>query len=219
MKMPGNPPLSGEKTAALILAAGRSSRMGAFKPLLPLGPKKVIGHAVDLFRKAGVADILVVAGFEAERLVPVLEELGAGWVINRDYDRGMFSSLQAGMRRLAGTGDAFFVLPADHPFVKPSTVLSLMKAFDKEKETICRPSYQGRRGHPPLIPAGLTPAILTFNEPGGLRALLSRYEEQTLNVECGDPGILMDLDTVEQYAQAKDRIERTERAERGTAKK
>jgi molybdenum cofactor cytidylyltransferase len=206
MKMPVNIPLSGEKTAALILAAGRSSRMGKFKPLLPLGTKKIIGHAVDLFREAGVADILVVAGFEAERLVPVVEALDAGWVINRDYDRGMFSSLQTGVRRLAGTCDAFFVLPVDHPFVKPSTVLSLMNSFDKERNTICRPSYQGRRGHPPLIPAGLIPAILTFNEPGGLRALLSQCEEQTLNVDCDDPGILYDLDTGEQYAQAKDRF-------------
>jgi len=198
--------MSGEKTAALILAAGRSSRMGDFKPLLPLGGKTVIGYAVDLFRKAGVADILVVAGFEAERLVPVIEELGAGWVINPDYDRGMFSSLQTGVRRIAASCEAFFVLPVDHPFVKPSTVLSLIKAYNGGNEKICRPSYEGRRGHPPLIPAALIPAILAFNEPGGLRALLSRYEEQTLNVDCGDPGILADLDTMDQYAQMKEQF-------------
>lgn len=206
-KMQVNRPLSEEKTAALILAAGRSSRMGEFKPLLPLGAKTVIGQAVDLFRKAGVADILVVAGFEAKRLVPVLEELGAGCVINRDYDRGMFSSLQTGVRRLAGTCDAFFVLPADHPSVKPSTICSLMKAYDSGKGKICRPSYQGRRGHPPLIPAALIPAILTFNEPGGLRALLSRYEEQTMNLDCDDPGIITDLDSKADYTRAKEHME------------
>lgn len=181
--------------------------MGDFKPLLPLGAKTVIAHAVDLFRRAGVADILVVAGFEAEILVPVLEELGAGWAINRDYEQGMFSSLQTGVRRLAGSCEAFFVLPADHPFVQPATIRALMRAFRGGGKGICRPSYRGRRGHPPLISSGFIPALLEFNEPGGLRALLSRYEERTVNLDCDDPGIITDLDTKGDFDRAKGHME------------
>ncbi len=184
---------------ALILAAGRSSRMGEFKPLLPLGGRTVVERSIALFRKAGVGDILVVAGFEAERLIPVLERCEAGWAVNKDYDRGMFSSLQVGVSHLAASTEAFFVLPVDHPFVKPETVRSLIESRRDARGKILRPCHRGRRGHPPLIPAALAPAIRGFTEPGGLRALLSRYEDRTLNVECDDPGVLADLDTREDY--------------------
>ncbi len=198
--------LKGNGFAALILAAGRSSRMGEFKPLLPLGKETVIERVISLFQEAAVAEILVVAGFGAERLIPVVERCGARWTVNEDYDRGMFSSLQAGVRRLAPSCEAFFVLPADHPFVRPETVLSLMSAFRSGKGKICRPSYQKRWGHPPLIPAALVPAILSFDKPGGLRGLLSRYEGQTATVECDDPGILTDMDTREDFARAKEQF-------------
>ncbi|OPY83995.1 MAG: Nicotine blue oxidoreductase [Syntrophus sp. PtaU1.Bin208] len=197
--------MSEEKTSALILAAGRSSRMEDFKPLLSLGGLTMIEQAILLFKSAGVPDILVVAGFQAGRLLPTLEKCGVDWIVNEDYDRGMYSSIQTGVRRLAGSCEAFFVLPADHPFVQQTTVLSLLKAFRGGKEKIYHPSCQGRRGHPPLIPAALIPAILDFDEPGGLRVLLSRYEELAVNLECDDPGILIDLDTKEQYAQAKEK--------------
>jgi CTP:molybdopterin cytidylyltransferase MocA len=199
--------VSGEKISALILAAGRSSRMGEFKPLLRLGETTVIERAINLFKTAKVVDIFVVAGYEAVRLIPVLERQGVRWAINEDYDRGMFSSLQTGVRHLASSCEAFLVLPADHPFVMPETIRSLLNALSGGKEKICRPSYQGRRGHPPLIPARLIPEILSFSEPGGLRALLSRYEEETVNVDCVDPGIIMDLDTREDYDWTKERIE------------
>lgn len=189
---------------ALILAAGLSSRMGEFKPLLPLGGTTVIGQAIESFRSAGVEDILVVAGFAAERLIPVLQNQQVGWVINHEYEQGMYSSLRAGVLKLPDSCEAFFVLPADHPFVRPATIIALMKAFrlGEEKKLVFRPSYRRRRGHPPLIAADLVPLLLDFDEAGGLRRFLSRHEEVTLNVDCDDPGIFIDLDSQEDYRDA-----------------
>ena len=71
--------------------------------------------------------------------------------------------------------------------------------FRETGKAVCRPQYQGRRGHPPLISAALIPAILAFEDPGGLRALLAAYHERCADVDCDDPGILIDLDTPEDY--------------------
>ncbi len=197
-----------ERFTALILAAGLSSRMGEFKPLLPLGGTTVIGKAIESFRNAGVEDIIVVAGFAAERLIPVLQKHQVGWVINHEYEQGMYSSLRAGVRKLSDSCEAFFVLPADYPFVLPATVIALLNAFRlcEERKLIFRPSYRGRRGHPPLISAGMVPFLLDFDEAGGLRQLLSRHAEETLNVDCDDPGILADLDCQEDYRNAGKRF-------------
>lgn len=186
-----------ENIAAVILAAGRSSRMGQFKPLMPMGPERVIERVIGLFREAGVPDLLVVTGHEAHRLLPVLEMRGVRGVMNPDWERGMFSSVQAGVGRLDAACRAFFLMPADMPLVRPETIRLLLDAFERGGMDVCRPCYQGKRGHPPLISAALIPPILTFAEPGGLRALLARYRHRSADVACDDPGILIDLDTPE----------------------
>jgi len=200
------PPLS--FCSALILGAGRSSRMGEPKPLLPLGDQTVIESVIGLFRGAGVAQIVVVLGHQADLILPRIERLGADSVINARYDEGMFSSVQAGVSRLDRGCGAFFVLPVDTPLVRPETLGVLMDAFRKGDVEACRPSFQGRCGHPPLISAALIPAIRDFEGEGGLRALLALHKERVKEVPVEDPGILLNLNTREDYAAALERISR-----------
>jgi CTP:molybdopterin cytidylyltransferase MocA len=202
------PPVKKEYISALILAAGRSSRMGEFKPLLTIDGKTLVEHAVENFRNVGVDDILVVTGYEAERLVPVLRRQCVRWVVNDDYDEGMFSSLLVGVSALADSCAGVFILPVDHPFVRPATLIALINAFrlNKKDKLIFRPSYQGRRGHPPLISADFIPAINSFKEAGGLRHLLSSHEEETLTVDCDDRGILVDLDSRDDCCMAAGKV-------------
>ena len=196
-----------EGIAALILCAGRSSRMGTPKALLPLGNECVVERIVRLFRSCGVERLLAVTGYDGERIVPVLDACGVPWVRNEDFDRGMFSSLQAGATRLEGLCRAFFVLPADVPFVRPETLQLLMDSFEEGKALACRPSYGNRRGHPPLLAAELIEPILAADRPAGLRSLLADFAEGVVDVACDDPGILLDLDTPEDYAEALKRLE------------
>ena len=191
-----------EHIAALILAAGRSSRMGAVKPLLRLGQETVLERIIRCFRGAAIADILVVLGHEAESFIPLLQKQSVSWVINPDYDRGMFSSVQTGVKNLDSGCRAFFLIPADMPFVRPETLKTLLEAYHEKTGDIYRPCYREKRGHPPLISARLITPILDFAEPGGLRALLARYEETSLDVACDDPGTLIDLDTPEDLIKA-----------------
>jgi molybdenum cofactor cytidylyltransferase len=189
--------------SALILSAGRSSRMGAFKPLLPLGDETLIERAIGLFRGAGVADVTVVLGHRAECILPLLGRHGVRPVLNDRYDEGMFSSLRLGVGALDRSRRALFLLPVDIPFVRPETLFALMDAFREGETDVCRPCFRGRCGHPPLIASALIPAIEGFDGTGGLRALLSRFRGRTVDVAVEDPGILLDVDTRDDYEGAK----------------
>ncbi len=187
----------------MILAGGLSTRMGAFKPLLILEGRSILEEVISLFREAGISDIIVVVGYQAEKIIPLLENQGVRWAINDHYDRGMFSSVQVGVRNLDGDCRAFFLSPADMPLVNPLTLKKLVAAYREGNMDVYHPCYGQRRGHPPLIATALIPSIIAFAEPGGMRALLSRYKESSLDVVCDDPGILIDLDTPEDYERAK----------------
>ena len=197
----------GEYMAALILCGGRSSRIGVFKPLLSLGQETIIERIIGLFRNAGIAEILVVLGHDAELLKPVLERHGVRYVINDGYDEGMFSSVKAGVNNIDRQRRAFFLLPADIPLVRPETLHSLMRSFEEKCADVCRPCYRGKRGHPPLISSALILPIMDFKGHGGLRMFLSRYKERTIDVDCDDPGILMDIDTPEDYEKVLKALE------------
>jgi molybdenum cofactor cytidylyltransferase len=188
--------------SALILCAGRSSRMGAFKPLLPLGEETLLERVIRLFREAGIADVTAVLGHRAECAMPVLERHGVRPALNDRYDEGMFSSVKAGVATLDRSCRAFFLLPADIPLVRPETLKALMDAFREGTADICRPCFRGRHGHPPLISSALIPAIAEFDGTGGLRALLARYCGRTADISVEDPGILLDLDGHDDYERA-----------------
>jgi CTP:molybdopterin cytidylyltransferase MocA len=188
--------------SALILCAGLSTRMGGFKPLLTLGGETLIARAIHLFRGAGMGRIVVVLGHGADRILPLIERFGVDPVINTRCNEGMYSSVQAGVSGLDGACGSFFILPVDIPLVRPETLEALREAFRRGDAEVCRPSFGGRYGHPPLVSAALIPAIRDFDGVGGLRALLARHRDRTKDVAVEDPGILLDLDTREDYEAA-----------------
>ena len=191
--------------AGLILSAGLSSRMQGFKPLLAFGEQTIIEHAIETLRTAGIRDILVVVGYGAERLIPILGKHAVGWVLNSRFRQEMFTSIRIGVAHLKKDLDAFFLLPVDTPFVRPSTLKKMMAIFQSNRTDLVRPCYRGRHGHPPLIPASMIPSILSFKNTGGLRALLSESDIRKYHLECDDPGVLIDLNTREDYEKAMNR--------------
>lgn len=184
--------------AALILAAGYSSRLGAWKPLLPLGPSTFIEEAVRRFRAAGVDDLRVVTGHRAAEIEPVLQKLGVRVVFNPDYDQGMYASVRAGVLSLEPEIAAFFLLPVDLPLVKPRTIKALLEAQRRLGASVTYPCFQGRRGHPPLIAAAAV-RDLPRDCHGGLRAFLTRHDAGALDLEVLDEAVLLDCDTPGDY--------------------
>jgi CTP:molybdopterin cytidylyltransferase MocA/HD superfamily phosphohydrolase YqeK len=188
---------------AIILAAGYSSRMGSFKPLLPFGNGTVLERAVYLFRGVGIQDIRVVVGHRSDELLPLLERLQVRPLLNERYQDGMFSSVVTAVESLEKNNGAFFLLPVDIPLVRQETVEMLINTFRSGNKGILYPGCHGRAGHPPLISSLYRDQILTWKGSGGLKSLLAEFEEDSSLVETGDEGVLLDMDTPQDYERLR----------------
>ncbi|MEG6504882.1 NTP transferase domain-containing protein [Nitratidesulfovibrio sp. 1201_IL3209] len=202
-----------------MLAAGASSRMTPdFKPLLDLGGATVLARCVEMFRQAGVADVLVVTGHRADEVAAEAARLGAATVHNPAWrEGGMFSSVRAGLAAVAqrgggtdrtggtdGTGGArALLLPVDAALVRPLTVRLLLEHEARRPGRVVLPVFGGQWGHPPLLPASVFSIILGDGGDGGLRGALHRLGPGVLE-EVGVPDrfILRDMDTPEDYRAA-----------------
>lgn len=183
------------RVAAVVLAAGRSSRMGAFKPLLPFGVTTVTGHVVASLRAAGLDRIHVVVGHRASDMLPVLAGLDVTGVVNPDFDRGMFSSVQRGIASLPADVDGCLLLPVDIPLVRAATHARIVRTAVEHDALIVHPHFRSVRGHPPFVSRGLFDEILHGKgESGGLRAILQAHEAAALQVAIFDRGCLCDMD-------------------------
>jgi CTP:molybdopterin cytidylyltransferase MocA/HD superfamily phosphodiesterase len=152
-------------------------------------------------KAAVTGKIIVVAGNEAERVAREAERLGCMPVYNPDFASGMFSSVAAGLSALPPETEAFFVLPADTPLVKPFTYRSLADAFysDPKKPEIVYPTFRGERGHPPLLAFALAEKILSWRGEGGLRGFLGEYRPSSADVPSADRAVTLDMDAPEDY--------------------
>jgi molybdenum cofactor cytidylyltransferase len=178
---------------AVVLAAGSSSRMGGFKPLLDLGGRTLLAQAVRAFADAGVLDIVVVTGHRGDEVALAASRLGCRPAANPDFEDGMFSSVRTGAAAVA-EGRGFFVLPVDCPLVRPETVGRLARTAGAAGAPHVVPAYAGRRGHPPVFGPGLRTDVLTAPPDGTLRDVLAG-RPGLLVLEVDDPGVLHDADT------------------------
>ena len=191
--------MSEHKLTAIILAAGYSSRMGEFKPLLKIGQNFVIEKILNCFKQAGVADIRVVVGFKCELLIPVLESLGVQTIINHNFPEGMYSSVQTGVRTLDESISAFFICPVDYPLIREDTVKRLASVYRDESESVIYPTHNNRRGHPVLISKRLRNLIINNNPEGGLKSLLRGDASHFKEIPVDDPGININMNTISDY--------------------
>jgi molybdenum cofactor cytidylyltransferase len=182
--------------SAILLAAGRSSRMGAFKPLLPFGNKTVIECCLDSLRNGGVETIVVVLGHRADDVRKKLT--GVRFAINPDPDSEMGASIAVGLREIPENTQAILIALADHPAVPASVVASVIEEW-VEGASIVIPTWQGRGGHPVLVDLSFRSELLNLTESGGLRALFESHREAVRRVAVESPFIARDMDTWDDY--------------------
>lgn len=181
---------------AVVAAAGLSSRMGDFKPMLPLGAESFVRRVIKTFRKAGVFHIVLVTGHRGEELERHVDGLGVVCLRNEAYDRTeMFDSARLGLSYFAGRCSRLFFTPADVPLFTHLTVRKLLEA----EGALIVPVCAGRRGHPILLSSSLIPPLLADGGEGGLRGALERCAAYETPVEVSDGGILRDADTPAAY--------------------
>lgn len=183
-------------TAALITAAGMSSRMKTFKPMLPLGDQSIIQRQIETLRRAGCSPIVVVTGHRAEELRQHLRKCNVEFVHNQRYrDTQMLDSIRIGLKYLTGRCQRVVFTPVDIPMFSEQTVRALI-AVDG---MVVTPTYEGKKGHPILLRSDLFPTILDLQVSGGLREILELHPSSQSYVAVEDPAILPDVDTPEEY--------------------
>ncbi|MBC3797832.1 DVU_1551 family NTP transferase [Acetobacterium tundrae] len=187
------------KIAAIIIAAGYSSRMDGFKPLLKFGNDTAVERVVKTYKKAGVDQIILVMGYRAEEIKSYFENTPVQGIINENFDQGMYTSIVKGLTLVDDRMAAFFIHPVDIPLVKEQTIQQLMVFFEKSEKGIIYPSFLGKRGHPPLIHSRYKNIIMTNNQDGGLKKLLETYADDAIDLPLEDESILMDMDTPADY--------------------
>lgn len=183
------------KLGGLILAAGLSSRMGEYKPLIDIEGRSMIGRVVDMMREAGAETIVIVTGYRHQDLEAHLKEEQVEFVFNPDYaSTQQLESLKLGLWALEGRCEQIMISPADVPLVSPKTVQTLMQ-FEGD---FIRPLFHGEPGHPVFLKADWIPYIKDYNGQGGLKgAVESNARMQLVSLEVTDKGVILDNDTQE----------------------
>jgi len=201
------------KAAGLIAVAGQSSRMGAFKPLLPIHGKPMIAYTADVFLRAGVTDLYVVVGKSGEDVIRALSGYHAEFLWNDNFESTeMFTSVQLGLRTIrdAARFDGAFLLPGDMPAVPSQMLRSLQDSLEASENDVVFPSDGTRRLHPPLIRASAFDSLIDYSGEDGLRGAFRALNARIGYVVTSDVGCQIDVDTPEDYERARAFLENRE---------
>jgi len=185
--------------AAVVLAAGASSRMGEPKQLMPVGGRPMVRRVTEAVCAAGLGQVIVVVGAHAGAVQQAVDELPVETVVNANWIEGMSSSLRAGVLALRPEIRAVVIVLADQPALTPDLLRALAVCYQKTGSQIVAPYYGGQRGNPVLFDRALFPELLALGGDRGARELLVRREQEIERVETNDPMLLADVDTREDY--------------------
>lgn len=181
--------------AGIVLAAGRSRRMGTPKATLPLDGATFLEHAIDVLRAGGCEPVVAVVR-DADA---VPGGSGAVVVVNEADGSEQVDSLRMALDALDPRVVAAAVLPVDHPLVKPETVAALLVAYRQGGADIVRPVHDGVGGHPTLLARSLFPALRHGTLPAGAQTVVEGNPDLRLDLEVDDAGVVTDIDTPEEY--------------------
>ena len=197
---------------AIVLAAGKSSRMGRPKATLPLdGGDTFLTRIVRTFADAGVEDVVVVVGHDADAIVASYAKIKnvagpARCVDNPDYEQGQLSSLLAGLRVVDRPGVvAILMTLVDVPLVSTATVRAVIERYRNTRAPIVRPIHADRHGHPVLIDRSLFDALRHAEPSTGAKPIIRANVSAAGDVQVDDPGAFADADTPEDYEDMRQR--------------
>lgn len=195
--------------AALVLAAGRSTRMGSHKLLEVLGDRPLIRHCVDAALASNARPIFVVTGHNEAAIRATLSSADVRFVSNPDFAEGLSSSLKAGVRALPSSIDAVIILLGDMPLITHDLINQMITFFNASPHALALvPSYQGGWGNPVLLSRKLFPEIEKLSGDAGARKLLHLHHRDVIEMPVTSDDVLLDLDTPEALAKARASFQR-----------
>ena len=187
---------------AIILAAGSSRRMGSQKLLLPFGESTIIETVIDNVLNSSIDHVMVVLGPKQESILQVIGKRPVEFCHNKEHEKGMLSSIICGIRALPADAVSALIFLGDQPGIPPAVTNSVIEAYNEELFGIVIPVHDHRRGHPLLVDMKYRKEVERLDLEEGLRALRHHFPQDVLEVEVDEPGILVDIDTSEDYKNA-----------------
>jgi molybdenum cofactor cytidylyltransferase len=191
-----------KRVAGLILAAGKSERMGSPKPLLQIRGKSFLEHIVAQAQRSNLSELRIVLGHQADKVLRTLPQLQSEVIINPDYDQGQLSSLIKGLQAVEKSSvEGVMLFLVDHPFVTCELINSLLQQFSRQPLPIVIPTFHRRRGHPMIFGRQLFSELVKAPLDQGAAVVVRSHQPEILHVEIEDEGILIDIDTPKAYQE------------------
>jgi len=185
--------------SGIVLAGGRSRRMGRAKALLDADGRTFLERVLIALRSGGCDELVVVLNSEDPIIDDIVAKARAIATPGAGAGTEQIESLRVGLRSLSQSAKAAVVLPVDHPRVKPATVAALISAFRASGAPVVRPTYHGKAGHPVLFSSAVFEELLDGELVEGARSVVRGHADQRVDVEVEDRGVAIDIDTPSEY--------------------
>jgi molybdenum cofactor cytidylyltransferase len=189
---------------AIVLAAGKSERMGTPKALLTFRGKTFLEHILDAIPLSAVDRTIVVVGHHRREIESHVRP-NISLVFNPDYERGMVTSFQTGIRALPDGTDGALLFLVDHPIVDPATIESILPHTAPNR--IVLPVFEGRRGHPVFFGRLVLNEIIALSPDQGANIVVRKDPSRVIEVPVSSAGILADIDTPEDFQNLQNEYE------------
>ena len=192
--------------SAVVLAAGSSRRLGKPKQLLSIGGTTILEITLDNVLDSRVNEVVLVLGYQAERIARVISGRAVKVAVNPDYKKGMSTAIRAGLSLADENAQGIMLVLADQPFVDGKTINLLLENFGIPEKDIVLPTYHGQRGHPVIFSAGYRPELLALEGDVGGREIMARHPGKVREVPVECEGVILDIDTPEAYHLARQKL-------------
>ena len=187
-----------KKTGAIIVAAGLSSRMHDFKPLLPFADSTIATHNVEMLQNVGLNPVVVVTGYRADELEKHLSGTGARFVRNENFrTTEMFDSVKLGIKEIINECQRILIIPMDIPAIQDSTYRKVLSV----DAPIVRTKYRDKAGHPIVIDRDTAIKFLAYSGENGLKGAVRTNSIPPVDIEVLDDGVNRDVDTPDDYLE------------------
>jgi molybdenum cofactor cytidylyltransferase len=182
------------KISALILAAGKGSRIGKPKLMLEINNKSFINVILERIKSAGIDDVICIVSGETYEWAK--KNITCNIVINPEPEKGMISSVYYGAMKLE-ICDGVIIIPVDHPYVEVDTYKFLIEEFNNNNDSIIKPRYEGKSGHPVLVPYETAKSVNKEDFSNGLKEVIKKSGRKQIYIDVNDKGILKNINTKE----------------------